>query len=233
MDIGQHRRVSAAWVSGLACMLAALAAWTTSGAAEADPRWSARLGYARISFDTDATMAVAGAPLPGAAIEIDDRTVPFGDVGFAFSDRWMARLAVSAPIDLPVTAAGSLRTLAPPLTGTLGGIEVAPIVVSALYAPRSFGRLRPYVGAGAAYAWIREADGADLQSLRASSEWGVVVHAGCDAALNHRWSAFVDVRKLYVGTSVSGVITALGGIPVTASVDLDPLILSMGVGYRF
>lgn len=214
-------------------MLAALTGWSSAGAAEADPRWSVRVGYARASFDTDATIAVAGAPLPGAAVEIDDRTVLLGDVGYAFNDRWMARLAVGAPIDLPVTAAGSLRTLAPPLTGTLGGIEVAPIVVSGLYAPRSFGRLRPYVGAGAAYARIREAEGADLQSLRASSEWGVVVQAGCDAVLNQGWSAFVDVRKLYVDTSVSGVIAALGGLPVTASVDLDPLILSIGVGYRF
>jgi len=213
--------------------LAALIMWPSASPAEADPRWSARLGYARTSFDTDSTITVAGQPAPGATVAIDDQTVPLGDAGFAFNDHWTARLAVGSPIDLPVNAGGSLRMLPAPLTGTLGTIEIAPIVISALYAPRPFGRLKPYAGAGVTYAWVREAKSGDVQSLRATSEWGVVVQAGCDATLGQRWFVFIDARKLYVGTSASGVIAALGGAPVSAAVNLDPLILNAGVGYRF
>ena len=36
---------------------AALMAWTNPGAAEPDPRWSARLGYAQASFDTGLGLA--------------------------------------------------------------------------------------------------------------------------------------------------------------------------------
>jgi len=213
--------------------LAALIMWPSASPAESDARWSARLGYAQASFDTDSTISVAGQPVPGATVAIDDRTVLLGDVGFAFNDRWTARLAVGSPIGLPVEAGGSLKALSPPLTGTLGEIQVAPIVVSALYAPRPFGRFKPYAGAGVTYAWVREAQSGDVSSLRATSEWGVVVQAGCDATLGQRWSAFVDARKLYVDTTASGVIAALGGVPVTADVNLDPLILNVGVGYRF
>jgi outer membrane protein len=208
-------------------------AWPSPAFAEADARWSARLGYARASFDTRSTVTVAGAPAAGASVAIEDQAVLLGDAGFAINDRWTARLAVGAPLELPVDADGSLRALSPPLTGTLGEVQVAPIVVSLLYTPRSFGRLEPYAGAGVAYAWMREATDADVESLQASSEWGVVVQAGCEAALSRRWSAFVDARKLYVDTSVSGVIAPLGGAPVAASVRLDPLILNVGVGYRF
>lgn len=212
---------------------AALLAWSSPSAAEDDSRWSVRLGYAQASFDTQSTITVAGAPATGASVAIDDQDVLLGDLGFAIDDHWTARLAMGAPIDLPVNAGGSLRAPGSPLAGTLGEVQVAPVVVSVLYTPRDFGRLEPYVGAGVAYAWMREAQGVDVQSLRATSEWGVVLQAGCEAALSRRWSAFVDARKLYVDTSVSGVVAQLGGVPVAASVGLDPLILNAGIGYRF
>lgn len=212
---------------------AALIAWSCPGTAETDPRWSARLGYAQASFDTQSTIIVAEAPAVGASVAIDDQEVLLGDVGFAINGHWTARLAVGAPIGLPVNAGGSLRAPGSPLAGTLGEVQVAPVVVSVLYTPHEFGRLEPYVGAGVAYAWMRDAKGVDVQSLQATSEWGVVVQAGCEAALSRQWSVFVDARKLYVDTSVSGVIAPLGGVPVSASVSLDPLILNAGIGYRF
>lgn len=212
---------------------AALMTCSSHSAADADPRWSARLGYAQASFDTQSTITVAGAPATGASVAIDDQEVLLGDVGYAVNEHWTARLAVGAPIDLPVNAGGSLRAPGSPLGGQLGEVQVAPIIVSVLYAPRPFGRFEPYVGAGVAYAWMREAEGVGVQSLQATSEWGVVVQAGCEAALGRRWSAFVDARKLYVDTSVSGVVAQLGSVPVAASVGLDPLILNAGVGYRF
>lgn len=233
MNIGLFPCESVRQVGAVLGAFAALLAWSTSGAAEADARWSARLGYAQASFDTKSTITVAGAPAAGASVAIADQQVLLGDVGYAVNDHWTARLAVGAPIDLPVNASGSLRAPGSPLGGTLGEVQVAPVVVSVLYAPRDFGRLEPYVGAGVAYAWMREAQGVAVQSLQATSEWGVVVQAGCEAALSRRWSAFVDARKLYVGTSVSGVVAQLGGVPVAASVDLDPLILNAGIGYRF
>lgn len=233
MNNGHFKHASVRQVGAAFGVFAALMAWSTPGAAEADSRWSARLGYARASFDTQSTITVAEAPAAGASVAIDDREVLLGDVGFAINGHWTAQLAVGAPIDLPVSASGSLRAPGSPLAGTLGEVQVAPVIASVVYAPRNFGRFEPYVGAGVAYAWMREAQGDEVQSLQATSEWGVVVQAGCEAALGPRWSAFIDARKLYVDTSVSGVIAPLGGVPVAASVSLDPLILNAGIGYRF
>ncbi len=233
MDYRCHRCVSAAGTGAVFFALSVLLSWPVSGVAEGDSRWSARLGYARVAFHTDAAIAIAGLPAAGAAVVIDDQTVLLGDAGFEFNDRWSARLAIGSPLDLAVGASGSLRALAPPLSGRLGEIQIAPVIVSGLYAPRSFGRLRPYVGAGLVYAWVRETAGEDVQGLDATSEWGLVVQAGCEARLGQRWSVFVDARQLYLDTSASGVIAPLGGAPVTASVELDPLILHAGVGYRF
>lgn len=233
MNNGHVHHASIRRVGAAVGAFAALMAWSTPGTAEADPRWSARLGYAQASFDTQATITVAGAPAAGASVAIDDQEVLLGDIGFAINGHWTARLAAGAPIDLAVDAAGSLRAPGSPLTGTLGEVQIAPVVVSVLYSPWSLGRFEPYAGAGVVYAWMREAQGVDVQSLQATSEWGVVVQAGCEAALGRRWSAFVDARKMYVDTSVSGVMAPLGGVPVAASVALDPLILNAGIGYRF
>lgn len=233
MNTGHLHHAPVRRVCAVIAALAAFMAWSSPSPADADPRWSARLGYAQASFDTQSTITVAGTPIGGASVVIDDQEVLLGDVGFEIKDHWTARLAVGAPIDLPVDAGGSLRMLAPPLTGTLGEVQIAPVVVSVLYSPWSLGRFEPYAGAGVVYAWMRETQGVDVQSLRATSEWGVVVQAGCEAALSRRWSAFVDARKMYVDTSVSGTIAPLGGVPVAASVGLGPLILNAGIGYRF
>jgi outer membrane protein len=210
-------------------------AWASpaAGSAEAPSRWTTRLGYAHASFDTKSELTLAGAPAPGATVTVDDQGIFMGDVGFDVTENWTARVAIGAPVALPVLAGGTLQGLSPPLTGTLGEIEIAPVVVSLLYAPRRFGGFEPYLGAGAAYTYILDTKPGDVASLEASSGWGAVLQAGCNFAITPRLWAYADARKIYFETTASGVVPALGGLPVEAAVTLDPLIFNAGVGYRF
>jgi outer membrane protein len=43
----------------------------------------------------------------------------------------------------------------------------------------------------------------------------------------------MDARKIFVKTTATGAIPALGGPLATASVTLNPLVVHMGVSYRF
>ena len=92
---------------------------------------------------------------------------------------------------------GTLRGLSPPLTGTLGELEIAPVVATLLYAPREFARFQPYVGAGAAYTYILDTESGDVAALEASSGWGAVLQAGCNFAITPQLWAFADARKIY------------------------------------
>ena len=216
-----------------AALCMATSAWPAAGSADAPSRWSTRLGLAYASFDTSSELSLAGVPAPGAAATVDDQGIFMGDVGFDITDHWTARAAIGAPVALPVLAGGTLQGLSPPLTGTLGEIEIAPIVISLLYAPRQFGGFKPYLGAGAAYTYILDTKAGDVAQLEASSGWGAVLQAGCNFAITPQLSAFADARKIYFATTASGVVPALGGVPVEAAVTLDPLLFNVGVGYRF
>ena len=218
------------WTAFL-CMTAM--AWPAAGSADASSRWTTRFGYAQVKFDTRSELTLAGAPAPGATVIVDDQGIFMGDVGFDVTDHWTARMAIAAPVTLPVLAGGTLQGLSPPLTGTLGEIEIAPLVVSLLYVPRRFGGLEPYLGAGAAYTYVLDTQSRDVAELEASSGWGAVLQAGCNVAITPQLWAFVDARKVYFETTASGVVPALGGLPVAAAVTLDPLIVNAGIGYRF
>ncbi len=61
--------------------------------------------------------------------------------------------------------------------------------------------------------------------------FGLALQAGVDLALGDGWYLNADVKKVWLDTDVTWNNTALG--TVHADVDLDPWIISAGVGYRF
>lgn len=195
--------------------------------------WSLRVGPAVVGFSPDLKVSVAGAPVPGAKAKVANNTTLGVEIGYALTDRWTARLALGVPPTATVKGAGSLTALAPPLTGTLGKVKYGPAVLSATYRLLDSGPVRPYVGAGVNYTVVLESPDGDLNQLEAKSAWGSVLQAGFDVPVGERWSFFVDVRKVWVKTTATGVVGALGGAPARASLKLDPLLVHLGVGYKF
>lgn len=195
--------------------------------------WSGRFGQAQADFDTQATLSLAGQPVPGGAVRISDKQFFLGDINYALDERWTARMAIAAPPTVAVNTGGSLQAFVPPLSGTLGEVKLAPLVLTLTYSPGKFGPVRPYVGAGAHYLKILASHDRDIASLKVSDTWGGVLQAGIDLELNRRWSLFLDVRQLYAKTNARGTVPALGNLPVRADITLDPTIANIGIGYRF
>jgi outer membrane protein len=221
--------------SPAALLLVALLSCTLLPSARAAPAgpWSVRAGYAYAAFAPSSSLSLAGSVVPGASVAIDGKSLVLGDVGYAFDDRWTVRFAFAAPPTVTVAADGALTGYMPPLGGTLGTIKLAPAVLSATYSPGEFAALRPYLGAGVNYTKIVKSTDGDIASLQARDAWGSALEIGCDLLLDRSWSAFVDVRKVYVRTTATGTVPVLGGAPVQATVALDPLLVSVGIGYRF
>lgn len=214
------------------CALALLAL-AVPAARAGDSPWVWRVGPAQVGFDAKSTVEVAGANVPGGFIEVKDNTILAFEVGYRASDRWDLRLAFGVPPTTTLSTGGTLNTLVPPLTGTLGKVKYGPAVASATWSPGEFGVLRPYVGAGINYTRVFNTTDADIGSLRIKSAWGTALQAGLDVAIDRDWSFFVDARKVFVKTTATGTVPALGGPPAKANVTLDPLIVHVGAGYRF
>jgi outer membrane protein len=214
-------------------LLGACALALMPGAQAQTSPWSVRLGPAAVNFSAKSSVEVAGAVVPGGELAVKDNTTVALEIGYAIDDRWTTRLAIGVPPTTTLSAGGTLTGFVPPLTGTLGKIKYGPGVLSLTYKLGDFASFKPYVGAGVNYTWVISASDGDVSGLKAKSAWGTVLEAGFDVPLSPNWSLFLDVRKIFVKTSATGTLPALGGPPAKANLTLDPLITHLGVGYRF
>jgi outer membrane protein len=206
---------------------------TLSNAHAEDSPWSIRVGPAMVAFDASAKVDVGGANVPGANVAVKDNTALAFDIGYALDDRWTIRTAFGVPPTTTLSAAGSLKGFVPPLTGTLGKVKYGPAVLSATWKLGKFGVFEPYLGAGLNYTHVFSSKDGDLAGLKVKSAFGTALQVGFDVSIDRHWGLFLDARKIYVKTTATGTVPALGGPPAKASVILDPLIVHMGASYRF
>jgi len=100
------------------------------------------------------------------------------------------------------------------------------------------GGISPYVGAGPAlFLFIDEKPGAAAVSLGAdrlklSNDFGVALQAGVDVPLNDKGlSLSLDAKRYFIGTTARWY--AAGTKVIETENDLNPWVLSAGLGFRF
>ena len=99
------------------------------------------------------------------------------------------------------------------------------------------GGLSPYIGAGPTYfLFFDEEPGAATLPLgitgqNLSNELGLAVQAGIDIPVGRNFAVSFDAKRYFVGTTATWYA---GGTPgIQTEHDLDPWVLSAGVGVRF
>jgi outer membrane protein len=99
-------------------------------------------------------------------------------------------------------------------------------------------QIRPYLGAGVNYTvtYGEDASGSLETALGGPTDvdlddsFGWAVQAGVDIGIDENWFANVDVK--YIDIDVDAKITT-GGVTRKTDVAIDPVIVGVGVGYRF
>jgi outer membrane protein len=86
------------------------------------------------------------------------------------------------------------------------------------------------VGAGVQYIHFFDGGASDLggAKIKLDDAWGFALQGGVDVELGKGWYLNADIKKVWLNTDASW-----SGTAVTAKVDVDPLIVSAGLGYRF
>ena len=112
----------------------------------------------------------------------------------------------------------------------LGDFWVFPPIVTLQYHFDEVGGFKPYVGAGVQYmAFFGEGSSAlGGAKIQLDNAFGFALQAGFDLEVGDGWYLNADVKKVWLDTDASWEGTA-----VTANVDVDPWIVSVGLGYRF
>jgi outer membrane protein len=113
--------------------------------------------------------------------------------------------------------------------GNLGGVNVLPPTLLLQYHFNHQGRIRPYLGAGVNYTYFYNnglSAGGQPVSITNHS-FGPAVQAGVDVQVTKKFFVNADIKKIWMRTDASLGGTSLGRL------DIDPVVVGLGVGMRF
>lgn len=195
--------------------LAALTAGSMAATADARPEkpWVVHVRGIAVLPEESATITVIGGD-----VSIDDAVVPEVDIEYFFHEDWSVELiAATSPHD--VTHSSGLD---------LGSAWVLPPTLTVKWHIPVDGPVRPYLGAGVNYTTFWNVDEPPGLSMDYSDSWGLALQAGVEIDLGDNWTLNIDVKKIDIDTDVS-----INGGAIRADVEIDPVVVGIGLGYRF
>ncbi len=173
-----------------------------------------------VSPDAGNAILAAGAPT-GLKADVSDSYVPTLGIDYFFTDHIAAELVLG-------TSYHKVKAVGTGVNVEAYDTWVVPPVLTLQYhfAPKA--RFSPYVGAGINYMLFYSGKNKNGFTTKLDDGFGTALQAGFDYGLGGRWSANVDVKKVFFNTTAK-----INGGALTSSVDLDPWVVSAGVGYKF
>ena len=192
--------------------LAAVASVLTSGAAMAQSYdgsspWLVRLRAVHMDSQN-------GGPAGAAGVSVNNKWMPEVDISYFFTPNISAELILTYPQKHDVRLGGD----------RIGSLKHLPPTLLAQYHFTNMGAFKPYLGAGINYTRFSSVNILDGALTVKKNSFGPALQVGFDYALDKNWSLNVDVKKVYIDTTVSGGI---------GKFKVDPLLFGLGVGYRF
>lgn len=184
---------------------------------------------------------------------VDDNTQLGLNFVYFLDQNWAIELLAATPFEHDImveTGAGKTN---------LGKTKHLPPTLSALYYFDTNIALKPYVGIGINYTIFFDdkfnpamqgenspqivsiSDGStitpigaalDADNLDLDSSWGLSAQVGADYIIDKNWSLNASIR--YIDIDTEATFTAVNGsVPGKVSVDVDPMVYSLMLGYKF
>ena len=183
--------------------------------------WSVRV--AALDLDpANRSDAIPALGVPADAIHVNNKAFPELDVLYNFTPKIVAELVLTYPQRQQVSVSG---------VGDIGTFKHLPPSLVVQYHFLPGGQLDPYAGLGVNFTWITSVHlsvpGVGPLDLSKTS-FGAVLDLGADLNFHSRWFASADIKYI---TPLQSDLFA-GGTKVS-TVKVDPLLYSLGVGYRF
>lgn len=215
-------------------VLAALLAARGAAAIEQGD-WLVRARVAAVvPQDDSGAVSVGGAAIAGSGVSVDNGYTLDIDFTYMFTDNIGAELLLDITSEHEVSSSGTLAAVAP---GSLISARALPPSLIAQYHFMPRERFKPYLGVGINYTKFVNVKPTSngrttlgLSGVDMDSSWGYVLQAGADYRINERWYLNADLK--YIDMSTTATASSLLG-PVRVDVDVDPLVIGVGVGYRF
>ena len=152
----------------------------------------------------------------GLDLTVNNKVFPEVDISYFFTPNVAAELVLTYPQKHTVKAGGT----------EIGTLKHLPPTLSLQYHFTDMGAFKPYVGAGLNYTHFSSVNlpaGVDIKR----NSYGLAVGAGFDYEIQKNIYFNVDVKKVQIKTTVSAGGSDIGDFKV------DPLLVGVGVGFRF
>jgi outer membrane protein len=196
----------------LALSLAALCVAANQAAAQQSP-WQVRARAVNISPENKSD---AFATVAADSITVSDKTIPEIDISYYFTPNVSAELILTYPQKHDVMLNGT----------TIGSFKHLPPTLTAKYHFTPDAKFSPYLGAGLNYTRISNVELPGNLDLSRNS-FGLAVQAGVDYKLDKNWSLNLDIKKVQIRSDLRS-----SGVKIS-TVQVDPWLFGVGVGYRF
>jgi len=208
-----------------------------------NPSESSQLGTETAKNSPEPGLAglLYGPGFAGAKLEVDSNTIPELDISYYVTKNIAVELILALGTRHDVSISG-LTAGSAINDKNLGSVNLLPPTLTAQWHFMPDQTFDPYVGAGISY--VRAMD----NSLTASTtpvagftshpikidrnSWGPALQAGFDINLTDKWLVNFDVKKIWFDTDVTLNPANLGYRKID-SLDIDPLVISVGLGKKF
>jgi outer membrane protein len=194
-------------------------------------------------------------PVPDLDISIDNASLEVGDgtsfgftITYMMTDNWAVDLLAAYPFKHDIKLKATITDLLPPggsftQSGKIGETEHLPPTISLQYHFLPDAMFSPYIGVGLNMTMFSsekltsdardlfEALGLTNAKLSLDTSTGVAAQIGADFNFSGGWLLNADIRYIDIGTKAK--IKADEGSATLGTVNIDPLVYSLMVGYRF
>ena len=183
--------------------------------------WIVTGRVSNVSSGTEAEIETAAGAATGLRVDVGDSTMPTLGFTYFLTDHWAVE-AILGTTQHEIRAQGGATDVAVHETWVL------PPVVTLQYRPLSGERFSPYVGAGVNAMLFYGGDDLNGFAVELDNGFGLAAQVGADIGLTEPWSLNIDVKKVWFDTKADINAGAL-----RSDVDLDPWVISVGLGRRF
>lgn len=174
-----------------------------------------------VSSKADDAITTAAGAATGLHVDVGDDVMPTLGFTYFLTDK-LAVEAILGATQHEIRARGGATDVAVHKTWVL------PPVVTLQYRPISSGAFSPYVGAGVNAMVFFSGKDKNGFKVDLDNALGLALQAGADVAVNEQWTLNADVKKVFVKTDAK-----INGGALKSKVELDPWVVSVGLGRKF
>jgi len=161
----------------------------------------------------------------GKVSEVSTNVIPELDISYFLTQNIAAELILGTSkhnVKAQNTSVGTVD---------LGDVHLLPPTLTLQWHFMPESRISPYIGAGLNYTYFYDVSrGSAVNAITYASSFGPALQAGVDVMIDKHWSINADIKKVYIQSNVD---VDIGATHLSPTVRLNPIIMGLGVGYRF